>query len=191
MLLYSSIYDDVPNVVNIAGRFDLQRGITERFGGDIIARLAAEKQLVLTQVCPLVQLVPDLIRADARPPAFSQRKHLITKHQSTLHQRHSSTDSSGLQTRDDGHTFDWTLTKWSLQDRLDTDMAAAARKIRLAEVLTLHGSADRVIPVEDAYQWGGLITHHELKLVAGGDHNFLAAEHADAVVAAVVERCTL
>lgn len=77
-----------------------------------------------------------------------------------------------------------------LQDRLDTDMAAAAKKIRLSEVLTIHGSNDRVIPVEDAYRWGDLVTHHALKVISGADHNFVASEHAEQLCAAVVEHCS-
>jgi hypothetical protein len=45
VLIYSSIYDDVPNVVNVAGRFDLKRGITERFGADVFVRIAQDKQI--------------------------------------------------------------------------------------------------------------------------------------------------
>jgi Serine aminopeptidase, S33 len=75
-LVYASVYDDVPNVVNVAGRFDLKRGLTERFGNDVLARLNNEKQIVLED------------------------------------------------TRDDGIVIEWTLTKWSYQDRLNTDMQA-------------------------------------------------------------------
>ena len=141
MLVYASIYDDVP-VINIAGRFDLKRGISERFGADIFLRIAQEKQLAMEQA------------------------------------------------RDDGVIVAWTLTKWSLQDRLDTDMRAAAAKIRHSEVLTVHGSKDRVIPVEDSRQWGAHIANHELLVVDGADHSFLMPEHSERMIAAVVERCT-
>jgi hypothetical protein len=75
VLLYSSKYDDIPNVVAVAGRFDMCTGIKERFGEDIMERLAKEKQIPMTNK------------------------------------------------RDDGTKIQWTLTKWSLQDRLDLNMA--------------------------------------------------------------------
>ena len=75
VLLYSSKHDDIPNVVNVAGRFDMCRGVKERFGEDIIERLASEKQIPMKGK------------------------------------------------RDDGTKIEWKLTKWSLQDRLNLNMA--------------------------------------------------------------------
>ncbi|CAL8464177.1 g3712 [Coccomyxa elongata] len=42
VILYAAKYDDIPRVVNVSGRFDNQRGITERFGADIFDRLEKE-----------------------------------------------------------------------------------------------------------------------------------------------------
>lgn len=42
VLLYASKYDDVPLVINIAGRFDLTQGVTMRYGEDIFERLKTE-----------------------------------------------------------------------------------------------------------------------------------------------------
>ncbi|GIL92529.1 hypothetical protein Vretifemale_20048 [Volvox reticuliferus] len=42
VLLYASRFDDVPYVVNIAGRSIMSRGIKERFGEDILLRLDQE-----------------------------------------------------------------------------------------------------------------------------------------------------
>jgi uncharacterized protein len=142
VLVYSSIYDDVPNVVNVAGRFDLKRGITERFGADIFVRIAQDKQIPMEQ------------------------------------------------SRDDGTKISWTLTKWSLQDRLDLDMKAAASKIKQSEVLTVHGSKDQVIPVEDAKQWSCCIKNHELRIIDGADHGFSLPEHSEPMILAVINCCT-
>jgi hypothetical protein len=49
-------------------------------------------------------------------------------------------------------TFSWQLRKEDLQDRLDTDMAAACRNIAKTAVLTVHGSADADVPVQDAHK---------------------------------------
>lgn len=39
VLLYSSRYNDVNTVVNISGRFDLERGIEGRLGKDYLQRI--------------------------------------------------------------------------------------------------------------------------------------------------------
>lgn len=48
--------------------------------------------------------------------------------------------------------FSWQLRKEDLQDRLDTDMAAACSSIARTAVLTVHGSADADVPVQDAHK---------------------------------------
>lgn len=45
VLLYAATHDDVPLVVNVAGRFNLQRGLTERFGAEALARVDQLGQL--------------------------------------------------------------------------------------------------------------------------------------------------
>ena len=75
----------------------------------------------------------------------------------------------------------------SLQDRLDTDMEAIAKKIRLTEVLTIHGAVDRTVPVADAHQWGRHIASHQLAVIDGGDHNFTQSGPAAAMTSAAVQ----
>lgn len=36
MLLYASKYHDIRNVINLSGRYDLKKGITERLGEDFL-----------------------------------------------------------------------------------------------------------------------------------------------------------
>jgi uncharacterized protein len=143
VLLYAAQYDDVPNVVNIAGRFDMTRGIRERFGNDIVDRVARDKAVTLTS------------------------------------------------TRDDGVKFEWTLTKWSLQDRLELNMKDVSQKIKVSEVLTVHGTNDKAIPVQDAYEFDKFIANHKLQVLQGADHNFLRPEHAEQMIELVVHHCTL
>ena len=57
---------------------------------------------------------------------------------------------------------------------------SVVRNITLSEVLTVHGTQDQVIPMEDAQTISQLIRQHELFLVEGADHNFKAASHSDA-----------
>lgn len=39
VLLYAARYDDVPCVVNLAARYDLQGGVVERFGPEVMRQL--------------------------------------------------------------------------------------------------------------------------------------------------------
>lgn len=41
-------------------------------------------------------------------------------------------------------------------------------------VLTVHGSADEVIPVEDAFEFAKLIPNHKLHIVEGANHCYTA-----------------
>lgn len=45
VVTYAGTYDDIPKVVNVSGRFHLERGITPRFGKDIFDRLKKEKTI--------------------------------------------------------------------------------------------------------------------------------------------------
>lgn len=67
------------------------------------------------------------------------------------------------------------------------DMEATARKITIGEVLTVHGTHDRVIPVVDAQAFSACIRQHQLFLVEGADHNYTNPLHADACVKKTVE----
>ncbi|PNH05937.1 hypothetical protein TSOC_007749 [Tetrabaena socialis] len=60
----------------------------------------------------------------------------------------------------------------SVEERLKLDMLAEARKITCSEVLTVHGSADAVIPVEDGRELARHIRNHTLFIAEGGDHSF-------------------
>ncbi|KAG7559997.1 hypothetical protein ISN45_Aa05g015610 [Arabidopsis thaliana x Arabidopsis arenosa] len=39
VLLYASKYHDIPNVINLSGRYDLKKGIGERLGDDFLERI--------------------------------------------------------------------------------------------------------------------------------------------------------
>lgn len=39
-------------------------------------------------------------------------------------------------------------------------------------VLTVHGSADEVIPVEDALEFAKIIPNHKLQIVEGANHSY-------------------
>lgn len=54
----------------------------------------------------------------------------------------------------------------------------------LFRFLTVHGSADKTIPVEDAHEFVKHIPNHKLHVIEGANHNYTAHrnEVADAVV---------
>ncbi|CAH8366875.1 unnamed protein product [Eruca vesicaria subsp. sativa] len=42
VLLYASKYHDIPNVINLSGRYNLKKGIAERLGEDFLERIKAQ-----------------------------------------------------------------------------------------------------------------------------------------------------
>ncbi|KAL8223328.1 hypothetical protein R6Q57_018803 [Mikania cordata] len=77
------------------------------------------------------------------------------------------------------------VTEESLMERLNTNMHEAGLKINPdCRVLTVHGSADEVIPVEDALEFAKIIANHELKIIEGANHCY--DNHRDKLVAVVL-----
>ena len=72
-----------------------------------------------------------------------------------------------------------------MQDRLKTDVATAARKIMHSHILTLHGTADRTIPVADGYAVTDAVRNATMRVFEGADHGF--STQGPEVCATVVE----
>ncbi|KAB2079855.1 hypothetical protein ES319_A05G031300v1 [Gossypium barbadense] len=120
VLLYASKYHDIHTVVNVSGRYDLKKGIEERFGKDFMDRIQ---------------------------DGFVDIK-----------------NKKGVEYR---------VTKESLMERLSLDMHEVCLKIpRECRVLTVHGSADEIIPVGDALEFAKIIPNHKLHIVEGANHNY-------------------
>ncbi|KAL2547912.1 alpha/beta-hydrolase superfamily protein [Forsythia ovata] len=82
------------------------------------------------------------------------------------------------------------VTKESLMDRLNTDMHEACLSIdEGCRLLTVHGSTDEVIPVEDALAFAKIIPNHRLHIIEGADHRYSShqAELASVVLPFVKE----
>ncbi|ESQ45815.1 hypothetical protein EUTSA_v10010563mg [Eutrema salsugineum] len=78
------------------------------------------------------------------------------------------------------------VTEESLMERLNTDMHEACLKIdKECRVLTVHGSDDEVIPVEDAKEFAKIIPNHKLEIVEGADHCY--TKHQSELVSTVME----
>ncbi|KAI3989287.1 hypothetical protein MKX01_004836 [Papaver californicum] len=60
-----------------------------------------------------------------------------------------------------------TVTKESLMERLAIDMGACLSIGKDCRVLTVHGSADKIVPYEDASWFDKVIANHELQIVEG------------------------
>ncbi|KAK1314597.1 hypothetical protein QJS10_CPA06g01062 [Acorus calamus] len=122
VLLYASAYQDVSKVINISGRFALERGIEGRLGKEFM----------------------QIIKRDG----FIDVK-----------------DKSG--------NVDYRVTEESLMDRLNTDMHTACLSIdQNCRVLTVHGSEDEIVPMEDALEFSKIIPNHKLHIIEGADHAY-------------------
>ncbi|CAK7352604.1 unnamed protein product [Dovyalis caffra] len=65
------------------------------------------------------------------------------------------------------------VTEESLMDRLNTDMHKACLAINKdCRVFTIHGSADEIIPVEDALEFAKIIPNHDLHIIEGANHSY-------------------
>lgn len=83
--------------------------------------------------------------------------------------------------------FSWWLTQEDLDDRLSTDVAAAAAQIPPSTaVLTVHGSADADVPVADAREFSKRIQNHKLVVLEGADHTFSSSGAMYELAAAVL-----
>ncbi|CAA2959158.1 Hypothetical predicted protein [Olea europaea subsp. europaea] len=122
VLLYASWYNDIQTVVNIAGRYNLKRGIEGRLGKDF------QKNI-------------------------EQNGYIDVKNRRGK--------------------IEYRVTKESLMDRLATDTHAACQSIHPScRVLTVHGTLDEFVPVEDAMEFAKYIPNHKLQIVEGADHEY-------------------
>ncbi|CAG9460532.1 unnamed protein product [Pedinophyceae sp. YPF-701] len=137
VLLYEAVFDDVPLVVNVAGRHLLSRGVVERLGQQTVDKINDEGSAV-------------------------------------------------VKTKRKGEPFEYTITKKSLDERLGLNFGEMASRIRVSKCLTIHGSADQTIPVEDAYAFHRCIQKHTLLVIPGADHNFTSEREAEAMMSAAV-----
>ncbi|KAG5112610.1 hypothetical protein AAZX31_13G088200 [Glycine max] len=81
--------------------------------------------------------------------------------------------------------FEYRVTLESLMDRLDTNMHEACLQIdKECRVLTVHGSLDKVVPTDDAYEFAKIIPNHKLHIIEGADHSF--TNHQDELASVVV-----
>ncbi|KAI3775588.1 hypothetical protein L1987_50167 [Smallanthus sonchifolius] len=134
VVLHASLHHDIRTVVNVSGRYKMDRGIEERLGKDYLERA----------------------KIDGFIDIKSKKGELLFR-----------------------------VTVESLMERLNTNMHEAGHKVdQDCRVLTVHGSVDEVIPVEDALEFAKIIPNHELRIIEGANHNY--NHHRDELVSVVL-----
>ncbi|CAO2203814.1 unnamed protein product [Urochloa humidicola] len=74
-------------------------------------------------------------------------------------------------------------------ERLKTDMQAVSLSIsKECRFFTIHGSADKIIPVEDAYESARLIPNHKLHVIKRANHGYTS--HRKQLCGAVINCIT-
>ncbi|KAJ0487938.1 putative feruloyl esterase [Helianthus annuus] len=77
------------------------------------------------------------------------------------------------------------VTEESLMDRLNTNMHEACQQIdEDCKVLTIHGSDDPIVRVEEALEFAKVVPNHKLHIIEGADHRF--SKHQDELISNVL-----
>ncbi|KAI3711554.1 hypothetical protein L1987_70093 [Smallanthus sonchifolius] len=77
------------------------------------------------------------------------------------------------------------VTEESLMDRLNTNMHEACLQIdKDCKVLTVHGSDDSIVRVEEALEFAKVIPNHKLHIIEGANHGF--SKHQDELISIVL-----
>lgn len=59
-----------------------------------------------------------------------------------------------------------------IQRRIDYDILDTVKKADLGKMLTIHGSKDQSVPVQNALRFDEVVPNHSLHIIEGADHNF-------------------
>ncbi|KAJ0491260.1 putative feruloyl esterase [Helianthus annuus] len=77
------------------------------------------------------------------------------------------------------------VTEESLMDRLNTNMHEACLQIdKDCKILTVHGSDDSIVRVEEALEFAKVIPNHKLHIIKGANHGF--SKHQDELISNVL-----
>ncbi|KAK7329684.1 hypothetical protein VNO77_23859 [Canavalia gladiata] len=67
--------------------------------------------------------------------------------------------------------IEFRLTEENLKDRLNLNMHEECLQIdKECRVLTVHGKADTIVSVEDAFEFAKILPNHKLHIIEGADH---------------------
>lgn len=74
--------------------------------------------------------------------------------------------------------IEYRVTEESLMDRLTTNVSAECQLIpQNCRVLTIHGSADKIVGMEDAMEFAKNIANHNLHIIQGADHEYTSHQN--------------
>ncbi|CAK8564035.1 unnamed protein product [Lathyrus sativus] len=83
-------------------------------------------------------------------------------------------------------SVDYRITEESLKDRLSINMHETCMQIdKECRFLTVHGDADAIIPVGDAFEFANILPNHKLHIVEGADHVY--TDHLAEIASVVVD----
>ncbi|KXZ47005.1 hypothetical protein GPECTOR_39g499 [Gonium pectorale] len=164
VLLYAAKYDDVPRVVSVAGRAVMGRGIQERFGSDILERLAAEgwvEQRVRVDAGRTItyRLTKQAVDERLAMDMLGELARVAASRVLTLHGAADTTIPP-----EDGAAIAQAL------NRAAAAAGAGAESVGEAAGRAA-GGGDGEEEAEGAEE-GGRAARHRLVVVAGADHNF-------------------
>lgn len=82
-------------------------------------------------------------------------------------------EAGPLDVKDNSGKFTFRVTKESLMERFATDLRKAAQTIpKEIRVMSVHGSEDEAVSVENAYACDKIIGNHTLRIIDGADHMY-------------------
>ncbi|KAL8195786.1 hypothetical protein R6Q57_025539 [Mikania cordata] len=79
--------------------------------------------------------------------------------------------------------IEYRVTEEGLMDRLTTNTKAACKLIpQKCRVLSIHGSMDKIVPMEDAMEFAKNILNHKLHIINGADHEYTCHQNELALI---------
>lgn len=135
VLIYASKYHDIAAVVNVSGRYHLDRGLDKLLGADFEEQIKKHGYIDIGQ------------------------------------------GETGVVKR---------VTKDSLIERRNVNMHEVCLSIDTScRVLTIHGSRDKVVKVDDAREFDKIIPNHRLHIIKGANHGY--TKHQDELAEVIVD----
>nr|GMD48807.1 putative esterase [Ipomoea batatas] len=170
VLLYASKYRDIPTVINIAGRYNLKRGIEGRLGKNYLEQIKQDG---------FIDVKNRRGKVEYRVTEESLRDRLTTDTRLACQTIPLSCRSRICYTF---NGYEFLQPKEILQHYLISCVVTIANFV--IRVLTIHGSMDEMVPVDDALEFAKYIPTHTLHIIEGADHEFTL--HQDEMASLVV-----
>mmetsp|Transcript_36944 Transcript_36944/g.75313 ORF Transcript_36944/g.75313 Transcript_36944/m.75313 type:complete len:259 (+) Transcript_36944:270-1046(+) len=79
------------------------------------------------------------------------------------------------------------VTQQDIEERANLDASFVSQISHDLSVLTIHGSADKTVPVDDAYKYNEHIPSHTVKIIDDADHNFNGLKYTSNIVSCIAE----